>query len=374
MRTRTALLIVCASVAQATMAQTGWSVASTPAVSLGGDLAGKGEMFTVVYGATRLSDGNILVADDGNFGLRIVSPSGALVKQFGRKGRGPGELAALYGMRRCGDSVFTVERLSQKISVFGLDGTFARTFRFAAPPGTTSPSRSRCNTSGDFLHMGWHIGADLKPGLYRTAVPFWLSGADPRVKAVIGSMPGDEVQGIIGERVRGSGEALVGRRVITAIDRDRVYIGSGDGYEIGVFDFTGKRASTIGKTNAPPVPVTKADANAIIAHRLSLVTDQERPAHQRQLETFEVAKTFPPYAALVVDSEGLLWVQDYPKPRSPATRWTVFTRDGLQRAELQLPTALEVYEIGADYILGRYLDTQESIPQVRVYKLERPRS
>jgi hypothetical protein len=36
-----------------------------------------------------------------------------------------------------------------------------------------------------------------------------------------------------------------------------------------------------------------------------------------------------------------------------------------------MPSALEVYEIGRDYVLGRYVDPDESVPEVRLYTLRR---
>ena len=50
-------------------------------------------------------------------------------------------------------------------------------------------------------------------------------------------------------------------------------------------------------------------------------------------------------------------------------RWTVFAPDGKVRATVAMPVALEVYEIGVDYMLGRYIDTEEQVPEVRVYRL-----
>jgi hypothetical protein len=38
-----------------------------------------------------------------------------------------------------------------------------------------------------------------------------------------------------------------------------------------------------------------------------------------------------------------------------------------------MPKHLEVYEIGRDYVLGRYLDPDESVPLVRMYRLTRGR-
>ena len=49
----------------------------------------------------------------------------------------------------------------------------------------------------------------------------------------------------------------------------------------------------------------------------------------------------------------------------------MFSADGTMRATVLLPTALEVYEIGRDYVLGRYVDADESVPEVRLYSLTR---
>lgn len=51
--------------------------------------------------------------------------------------------------------------------------------------------------------------------------------------------------------------------------------------------------------------------------------------------------------------------------------WTVFTNTGAQLAEVRLPNNLDVYEIGNDYVLARYMDPEESIPEVRMYRLNR---
>jgi hypothetical protein len=354
-------------------AQAAWSISPAPIVSLGGDAGGTREMFAEVYGAARLPSGNILVADNGDFGLRVFSPSGKLVAQYGRKGQGPGELTALNKMFRCGDTIVTVERMSQKVSVFGVDGRFARSFRFGSPGTSMPPYHSTCNANGVFLHFGWYADADLKPGLFRSMVPFWLSGLDAAVRAVIGNFPGSDMQGrIIPGRMRGTSLPLIGRQSVTAIGADRLYIGSADRYEIGVYDFTGKPVGTIRKAAGSPVATSPADVAYARSRRLALVEEQQRPSYENELAGFEIAKTLPAYAAIVLDSDGLVWVQDYPRPGAQATRWSVFTSQGVQRAELMLPANLEVYEIGRDYVLGRYLDPEESVPQVKLYRLQRP--
>jgi hypothetical protein len=66
----------------------------------------------------------------------------------------------------------------------------------------------------------------------------------------------------------------------------------------------------------------------------------------------------------------VLWVEDYPRAAVPP-RWTLFNRDGKVIAEVQMPAHLTVFEIGRDYILGKYIDPAEDIPEIRLYKLRR---
>jgi hypothetical protein len=364
-------LLGCVPLAGTAQSQGTWAVASTPQITLGNDAAGSREMFAQVYGATRLANGNILVADAGDFGLRVLSPDGRLVKQYGRKGNGPGELTALNTMFRCGDSVLTVERLSQKVSVFSVDGQFARSFRFAAVEPGKVPYRSACNPSL-VVHHSYYDDKDLKPGLFRSILPFWTTGLSEQRGTIVARLPGMEMQGRIGPRMRGVSEPLIGRRVVMGLGKNRLYIGSGDSYEIGIYDLSGKPLGAIRKSMTLHA-VRPADTAAVKARLLSLVSEKSRPAHEREISTFEVAKTIPPYFALVVDSEGMVWVRDYPRAGDKTSRWTVFTDAGRQLAELDLPPGLEVYEIGRDYILGRFLDVEEAVPEVRLYRLTRGR-
>jgi hypothetical protein len=46
-------------------------------------------------------------------------------------------------------------------------------------------------------------------------------------------------------------------------------------------------------------------------------------------------------------------------------------RDGQVRATISLPAALEIFEIGADYILGREVDLAAGVPLLKSYQLRR---
>src|SRR6185436_5488633 len=70
-----------------------WSVDSKPAVRLVDATNDKAVLFGEgLVGATRLPNGNILVADRGEFSLKVFDTTGKLVKSLARKGSGPGEM------------------------------------------------------------------------------------------------------------------------------------------------------------------------------------------------------------------------------------------------------------------------------------------
>jgi hypothetical protein len=45
--------------------------------------------------------------------------------------------------------------------------------------------------------------------------------------------------------------------------------------------------------------------------------------------------------------------------------------DGRTVAEVVLPAALDVYEIGLDYVPGRAVDEDEGVPEVHLFALRR---
>src|SRR6185436_7139711 len=84
--------------------------------------------------------------------------------------------------------------------------------------------------------------------------------------------------------------------------------------------------------------------------------DAGRARVRKEYESIELPKTVPAYKAMLVDSEGMVWVRDYRRTSPSLVTWTVFTREGKQASEVQLPLHLTVFEIGRDYVLGKFID------------------
>lgn len=368
-----ALALATASTAAAQPAPPRWTVDQAPMLALGESQADTNDMFTEVVGATRLRDGRVLVGDRGSYALRMFSADGKLLRRFGRKGSGPGEIGYLARLLRCGDSVVTIDIDGNRTSVFSLGGDYARTFRFSSPQAGRPPYSTTCNARGDVAHFGWETRADMKGGAYRPMVPLWLSKADTVVRPAIGTIPGSERYGlVVDNQLRGSRPLPLGRQTAIAIGTDRVYVATGDRYELTVYDFAGQRLAPIVETRAIHA-TTRADIDYAKERELGTAPPARRAVAERVFDELPFPKTLPTYSSVLIDMAGYIWAQEYPRGASATTAWTVFDGAGRRVATASLPTHFEVYEIGDDYVLGRFLDPDEAVPLVRVYRLRRGR-
>jgi hypothetical protein len=151
---------------------------------------------------------------------------------------------------------------------------------------------------------------------------------------------------------------------------DRAYIGIADRYEFLVADLAGKIVDTlrrdveVQKTTAADIAYAKVKAKAGVSPRQASSIDS-------LWETIPFPAELPAYSAAIADAADLLWVQDYARSSSPVIGWTVFNREGEIVATVALPVLLQVYEIGEDYVLGRYLDPVVGEPEVHLYRLSR---
>ena len=84
-----------------------------------------------------------------------------------------------------------------------------------------------------------------------------------------------------------------------------------------------------------------------------------------------VALLFAALVAFVALVYGNLWVQDFrPPSQEGPDMWTIFGPDGQALGRFETPENLTIYEIGADYVLGRTTD-QLDVERVVLLSLER---
>ena len=366
------LILACLLPLAAGAQERPWSIDPKPMLTLGDANNEKAVLFGAgLEGATRLPNGNILVADRGEYSLKVFDMSGKLVKSLGRKGSGPGEFSYVADLWRCGKEIVVGDiENGHRTTVFSTDLALKRSFRFGSVGNLSTPYMSSCNAAGMFVHIGWENRADMKGGVFRSRVPLWLSGVDSTARPA-GDMLGSERWGLVVDgKFRGTRPLPLGKQPVIAIGTDRFYTGSADTYTITMHDLTGRIIGTFSKPNVQ-LATTNADIERAVDMEAAGRSDDERARLRKSYDEMQLPKTVPAYLRMLVDSEGMVWVQDYPRGRSTWSTWTVFSREGLQLAEVQLPAHLTVFEIGRDYVLGRYVDPDEDIPEIRYYRLRR---
>lgn len=349
-----------------------WALGPQPAVTLGMDESEPDAVLQVIVFATQLANGSIIVGDRGEFALKFFDKSGRFLRAFARKGSGPGEVRYLGRMFRCGDSLYTYDiEEGYRMSVFGLDGRYTRAFRWQAPIGQTVPYVSACNPSGEFIHVGWPALTAARSGIHRARVPVWMSRGDAGAPRMLDSVAGSERWGIMANgQFVGSRPLPLGKQPVVAIGRARALVGSADRFMVSAFEFNGRPLQAIERSLAPSV-VSTSDIRA----EVQLAVANAGEAHRARVEAGYAEITFPTtlpaYTHLLVDSEDHLWVRPFPRGSGGTVLWSVFAPSGVFAGEVAVPVHLEVFEIGRDYVLGRFMDPKEAIPQVRLYRLTR---
>jgi hypothetical protein len=101
--------------------------------------------------------GRIYVADDLNWSVSVFDRSGRLVRRLGRRGRGPGEFERPWHLAvDRSDSLFVWDGALGRISVFGPDFRFARSF---AAPGRWTVSGFGVRADGTLLVGAFAAGS-----------------------------------------------------------------------------------------------------------------------------------------------------------------------------------------------------------------------
>lgn len=334
--------------------------------------------FFRVTGAVKLSDGRIAVSDNGTHQIRIFSPEGAFLRSFGREGEGPGEFRHIQVMGTIGSDTLVV-----------LDGRGRRTSRFHPEAGflgqTLLPEEAgvAMHSNGMFGDgaivfgggVNWDRG-DATPtrGYERLTNPFYSVSLDGSGINHFGEFPGTEVVWTTGQvdgrETLAAGFVSFGLSPRAMARGDCLVLGTRDRYEVNVFDSVG-RLERIVRLQIPAVPVTQVHLDGLLEERLARLPSPDlAPQIRAGFRDTPHAETMPAFQALLLDSEGYLWVEDYNIPGDTLRTWTVFDEDGNPRTRLSLPRDNRVMDMGMDFVLAVFQD-ELGVEYVRSYPLTR---
>jgi hypothetical protein len=148
--------------------------------------------------------------------------------------------------------------------------------------------------------------------------------------------------------------------------RDGFYFGSSDAYEIGYYSAEGTLLHVI-RTGEPNRLVANRDIERYKRAQTKAWRDA-RQAAERVVEEMPYPEEMPAYGPLRVDEEGNLWVAEYLPLGNEQPSWRVFDTRHRHIANVGMPVGFTPYQIGTDYVLGRWLDDLE-VEHVQMYEL-----
>ena len=362
-----------------------WSIPEDPTVVIGGADEREGYLLHEVVGATRLSDGRIVIANGGSAELKYYDPLGRHLLDAGGRGDGPGEFRFLSGFSPLpGDSVLALS--PRGLTRFGPDGRYTG----LDPTGSDPPGDWSCRGDGEGLYEYLLPDGSILWAFIAITEPRCPEAGATRPSAVVARfVPGtgelDTIAVVPGPEPsnRFEGAHAYAKDIVFGLAEDRVYVGDTGSDTILSMSFDG---DTIAALDVPfealEVP---ADAKLVESK------DSEWFAGERSMTlttTYVYPDRYPRFGRLVAAPERRLWVMAYPPVKEPfihwrlwrppndlvvedgGARWTIVDRDGRPIAELRTPPGFFLFEVGDDYILGLSKDDLER-ESVELYRLRR---
>jgi hypothetical protein len=357
-----------------------------------------------VPAAARFADGRIVVADPNPPAVRIYSREGRYVRTLGRRGTGSGEYnnpTNVFILR--GDTIAVVDNgRADAILLFTPDGKFQRLER-TRTSGFVSMlasgewlTRSGGGPSGDSIRIFRRPRGDSvlaaapaepprRPGDTAAARGAGRRGVPtPETGALITTLPGrarismPDSGGARAAQPGGGGRAMqpagspspfVLAPIVAGLPDGFVY-GDPARYEIREYAASGALRRIIRRRVD-----LRLDSAEIARYKAAQLAGREGEAlreAERRIAAMTFPRSRPAFERILVDGARRLWVKDFePVPDSPGT-WTVFDQAGAMLGTVSTPPKFRVFEVGSDYVLGRWRDV-EGVAYIHLFELRERR-
>ena len=369
----------------------GWRVAREPTVTIGRTSGDERYLFGEVVGAVALRDGRIAVADRQAYLVRVYSPEGVHIEDWGGRGEGPGEFSG--GIRKLlpyrGDSILVKQFANSGSNVYDDRGGFGRAvapemwlvFRYDRPSLGFDPSAS---AAGSCCTLWGPLPNGALLGSYSDVVP--MAGSGTRrgsVMAAIVPAPGGtpEPAGLFeGGQYHVDGEGDLWElqfqvRVSMAVGPDGYFATEGDAYSIEAYDSDGtlRRIIRLARGPRPVTDEVRADHEARLRAQFSSPENEE---YLRRRLAVPYPSHLPAFDRLHADAEGNVWArqQRFGAEDGIAGATTheffVFGADGRFLGMIDVPEGIEVYQIGTGFLLGKVSDELD-VDRVHLYRIEK---
>jgi hypothetical protein len=360
-----------------------WTVAEPPATVIPSE--GPQYQLFGVRGVEHLSTGTVAVANGGARRVLLFDSVGEFKASWGRSGRGPGEFTVLDRFFRCGVDVLAVDGRGQ-ISFFDAAGqlldTYAHTPALQPVPMPVQGVSEDC--SAVLLLSMERIAAT--PGDHRSTYALYWAALDGTAVDTVTVFPGPLTR-VVTEPYRADVVVPFAALPVWTVRNDHVYWGSADQAEIRVYR-RGAGLQRVIRWDAERRPLGGRDRDLYERYRsIALEVEPQSAGHVLPLSAFNLPDGLPHYSRLLVDDEGYVWVQEYPRSDGgapalagwaateddtvvrDAEQWTVFDATGAFAGQVRIPAGVSILTVRGNTFAGLARDAlgQES---VRIYQVQ----
>jgi hypothetical protein len=341
-------------------------------VSIGGDgVGGEAQLFQVAD-AARLSDGRVVVANDGSSELLFFDPAGGFQRTVGAEGRGPGEFRGLMWLQRmAGDTIAVWDRGNQRLSAFTPHGDLVFETRIEPIPDT-----ERLPEPVGLVDPGVIVVTARQPPPIRElreSLAFWLYNRDGTPQRQLAESRG--VRNF--ETTWGPRSARVvdhlpfGQWPGYTIDPTRLYVSTGDAREIRIISASSE-TRTIWRHIEPLPELTDSIVEEFESTVMEGAPDDPdgRIAWRQWFDHVPYPERAAVYGRLIVGQDGTLWAADLTMPTFGSERWWLFDRNGQLFGSVDVPERFHPFDAGDGWVLGKWTDEMD-VEYVRLYGIVR---
>ncbi|MBC8086911.1 MAG: hypothetical protein H7Z40_06570 [Phycisphaerae bacterium] len=371
-----------------------WRVDTVPITRVGHDENEIESQFKSIWGATRLSNGNIVVSADND--VRMFGPDGKFIKTVARRGNGPGEFPSGGRLLRLpGDSILVWHEVAEggrKIAIFGSDGSFIREERPDGDALRKLGPWSECH-SMVFRDRSWlgckkdstipatatNRASKLLAKGYSSPGPGHLRQFERRhlIPATLDTTHRIGIEGGIeqfGVALKGGGETFIqhpyySRSLIASGGAPlRIATITNPAYNSEMWTPDGRLERIIRRANGRRIP--SAEEKAELPALLRQWNDR-RDADEATLAQMPTPDSLPAATGLLVGADGHIVVgREGTLPPYRRATFDIFNPDGYWLGELELPGRTYIMELGTDYILALHRN-EDDVPVLGVFPLHR---
>lgn len=329
-----------------------WVVFEEPELELGSDDGEVSQEFDRIRAMTVVRNGSLVVVNASGHELRWFDGTGTYLFTVGREGRGPGEFSVPRLVRQFdGDSILVADR-TRRLTWIAPDGSGHRV-QSVAPGGMELMTGAALAAQGErvLFRSGTTIcprGEFCQPdGLFR-----WLDLAEATSDTIaimkfgmISTLELGELPYLLESPFHSVGANAMGP--------GGPVLEGASGYELLQFDDRGQLVR-IHRIAAPPQEAGE-DAVEQVLRRWTDAGEDPGP-WRRVYGGVDLPDALPAFQSIIVDRVGWLWAERFRLVPHDPPIWVVFDPEGKARGVIELPSGLEVHEIGKDYVLGRATD------------------